>query len=429
MGTVQLSYSTFGLTKLDFLAAIDAVGTAGYAGIEISFHRDQFNPFDISEDYLATVKQRLVTAGVQGACVATASHFFDPLRPHEPSLLDPDLAGRKRRIDLVKRGIHVARQLGVSLVTFGSGFIRAEHISNPSINPHALLVDSIRQCLRDIHRDEDITLLIEPEPGMLIETIDDGLALVNEINSPHFRLHVDMCHAYCSEPEYIAALARAAPLTRYLHISDTRQGYNLKIVTDADELAFDLGFASTLVYFPQTADYLLVDADHPCYFSDEPPSPEQVQRIDILLKRAGVDRPARRVDYADLYAGSSPLDDEIFTYLISVPGLSFDVLERARPIIAWLRGVRNPPLVGQMVANTLTGVVHFHEIPGEGTLDFAASFKALTDHGFSGFGAVELYHHVASWEKALADSYRHLSAFTTVPVHLPASAQLSSESQ
>ncbi|TAL95881.1 MAG: hypothetical protein EPN69_05095, partial [Rhodanobacter sp.] len=115
------------------------------------------------------------------------------------------------------------------------------------------------------------------------------------------------------------------------------------------------------------------------------------------------------------YAGGSPLDDEIFTYLISVPGLSFDVLERARPIIAYLRGARNPPLVERMVANTLTGVVHFHEIPGEGTLDFAASFRALTDHGFSGYGAVELYHHVASWEKALADSYRHLSAFTVAP--------------
>ncbi|TAL98069.1 MAG: sugar phosphate isomerase/epimerase, partial [Rhodanobacter sp.] len=273
MGKVQLSYSTFGLTNLDFLAAIDVVAATGYEGIEISFHRDQFNPFDLGDDYLATVRQRLATAGVKGACVATASHFFDPLRPHEPSLMDPDLAGRKRRIDLVKRGIHVARQLGVSLVTFGSGFIRAEHVSNPSIDPHALLLDSIRQCLREIRPDEDITLLIEPEPGMLIETIDDGLALINEIDSPHFRLHVDLCHAYCSEPDYIAALARAAPLTRYLHISDTRQGYNLKIVSDADELAFDLGFASTLVYFPQTADYLLLDAAHPLYFSDEPANP------------------------------------------------------------------------------------------------------------------------------------------------------------
>ena len=64
-----------------------------------------------------------------------------------------------------------------------------------------------------------------------------------------------------------------------------------------------------------------------------------------------------------------------------------------------------------MVANTLTGIVHFHEIPGEGTMDFAASFKALAENGFSGYASVELYHHIKSWKKALDDSFRHLSQF------------------
>ncbi len=90
------------------------------------------------------------------------------------------------------------------------------------------------------------------------------------------------------------------------------------------------------------------------------------------------------------------------------------MLERARPILIYLRSTKDKDgklLVDKMVANTLTGIVHFHEIPGEGTLDFAASFKALTDHGFSGYASVELYHHVQSWEKALNDSFRHLSQF------------------
>jgi sugar phosphate isomerase/epimerase len=431
---IKLSYSTFGLTNLDFLDAIDAVDQAGYTGIELSFHRDQFNPFDITDEYLATVKKRLDALRVKSACVATASHFFTPQRPHEPSLMAPDLAGRKRRIDLVKRGIHVARKLGVSLVTFGSGFIRDEHVSNPSVDPRELLVDSILQCVREIRDDEDITLLIEPEPGMFIETMEQGLALVNEIDSPRFQLHVDICHAYCSEKNYVAALAQAAPYTRYLHISDAREGYNLKIVKDAENpstrfrhgeprsetnhqpngsgqrLAFDLTFASYLIYFPESADYLLVDANHPLYFCDEKPSRAQHKRIETLLERAGIEKSPAFVDYPGLYAGATPFDDEIFTYLISVPGLSYDVLERAKPILAYLRGA----LVDKMIANTLTGVVHFHEIPGEGTLDFAASFKALTDNGFSGYGSVELYHHVASWEKALADSYRCLSQYVEV---------------
>lgn len=158
-----------------------------------------------------------------------------------------------------------------------------------------------------------------------------------------------------------------------------------------------------------------MDRDHPLYFCDAKPGLARRRRIDALLARAAVHKAPRHIDYPSLYAGASPLDDEIFTYLISVAGLSYEVLERARPVIAHLRGVRSPPLIDRMVANTRTGIVHFHEIPGEGTLDFAASFRALTGNGFSGYASVELYHHVESWERALRDSHRHLANFTDTP--------------
>jgi sugar phosphate isomerase/epimerase len=413
IAVIKLSYSTFGLTNLDFLDAINVVDKAGYAGIELSFHRTQFNPFEITDEYMETIKKRLAAGRVKPACVATASHFFMPSRPHEPSLMSTDLAGRKRRIDLIKRGIEVARKLGVRLVTFGSGFIREEHVINPAVNPRELLVDSIHQCIREIRDGEDITLLIEPEPGMFIETMEQGISLIDEINSARFKLHVDICHAYCSEKNYIAALGRATPYTRYLHISDAREGYNLKIVTMSEDLIVDLDFASTLIYFPEYADYLLVDRNHPVYFCDEKPNQEQKKRLEAILEKAGMESSLEYVDYSTLFKGKTSYDDEIFTYLISVPRLSFDVLERAHPIIAYLRGVNatNKPLMEKMVANTLTGVVHFHEIPGEGTLDFASSFKALRDNGFSGYGSVELYHHVLSWENALTNSFQYLSQF------------------
>ncbi|MBI3739724.1 MAG: sugar phosphate isomerase/epimerase [Chloroflexi bacterium] len=411
---IKLSYSTFGLTNLDFLDSIKAVDKAGYPGIELAFHRDQFNPFDITDDYLAAVKKRLEGLRVKAACVATASHFFTPSRPHEPSLMSPDLAGRKRRINLVRRGIDVARKLGVPLVTFGSGFIRDEHVSNPSVNPRELLVDSIHQCLKAVRDDEDITLLIEPEPGMYIETLEQGMSLVNEVDSPRFQLHLDLCHNYCSEQHYLDALAKAAPHAKFLHVSDAREGYNLKLIKMADNLKLDLNFAHYLIYFPEYAEYLLADRDHPIYFYDKMPGAEQKKRIESILGSVNISQPPAFVDYNNLFAGATPFDDEIFTYSISVPGLSYDVLERARPILIYLRTTKDAGgklLMDKMVANTLTGIVHFHEIPGEGTMDFASSFKALTDNGFSGYASVELYHHVASWEKALSDSYKHLSQF------------------
>ncbi len=411
---IKLSYSTFGLTNLDFLRAIAVVDQAGYPGVELSFHRDQFNPFDMTDEYLDAVKRKLDSLEVTAACMSTASHFFTPQRPHEPSLMTPDLAGRKRRIDLVRRGVHVARRLGIPLVSFGSGFIRDEHVSNPSVNLRELLVDSIHQCLASLHDDEDITLLIEPEPGMYIETLEQGMNLVDEIGSPRFQLHLDLNHNYCSETNYLEALGKAAPRAKFLHVSDSQEGYNLKLVKMRDDLKMDLNFAKYLIYFPETANYLLVDPNHPIYFCDEAPDAKQKKRIESILGSVNIAAPPAFVDYNSLYKGQSPFESEIFVYLISVPDLTYDVLERARPIIIYLRSTKDAEgklLMDKMVANTLTGIVHFHEIPGEGTMDFAATFKTLKDNGFSGYASVELYHHVASWEKALADSYAHLSQF------------------
>ncbi|MBV6399825.1 MAG: hypothetical protein CNIPEHKO_00102 [Anaerolineales bacterium] len=411
---IKLSYSTFGLTNLDFLRAIEVVDKAGYPGVELSFHRDQFNPFNLTDDDLDAIKRKLDSLEVTAACMSTASHFFTPQRPHEPSLMTPDLAGRKRRIDLVRRGVHVARRLGIPLVSFGSGFIRDEHVSNPSVNPRELLVDSIHQCLSSLRDDDNITLLIEPEPGMYIETLAQGMDLVDEIGSSRFQLHLDLNHNYCSETNYLEALGKAAPRAKFLHVSDSQEGYNLKLVKASDDLKMDLNFAKYLIYFPETADYLLVDPDHPIYFYDEAPEARQKKRVESILGSVNITAPPAFVDYHSLYAGQSPFESEIFVYLISVPGLTYDVLERARPIIIYLRSTKDTNgklLMDKMVANTLTGIVHFHEIPGEGTMDFAATFKTLKDNGFSGYASVELYHHVASWEKALADSYKHLSKF------------------
>ena len=55
-------------------------------------------------------------------------------------------------------------------------------MKRPDINPRELLAESIRECLQDVG---DVTLVIEPEPGMLIETMDQGIDLIKEINDPH----------------------------------------------------------------------------------------------------------------------------------------------------------------------------------------------------------------------------------------------------
>jgi hypothetical protein len=64
---IKLSYSTFGLTDLSFLDAIEAVDRAGYPGVELSFHRDQFNPLNATDEDIATLKRKLQTTQVKAS--------------------------------------------------------------------------------------------------------------------------------------------------------------------------------------------------------------------------------------------------------------------------------------------------------------------------------------------------------------------------
>ena len=406
---IKLSYSTNGLVNLSLMDAIDAVENAGYPGIELAFHMDQFNPFEMSDDDLLALRQRFESSNIKPSCIATPTLLFLADRPHDPSAMCVDLAGRKQRIKLIKEGIKLARALDVKIVSFGSGFIRDDHVNNPHVDPEALLIDSIRECVAFIGND-DIILTIEPEPGMFIETIAQGVALIQKVNLDKFRLHIDICHAFCSDQDYVNAIAKAAHLTKYLHVSDTTEGYNLKILEIADKLSLDFDFASYLIYFPDSADFLLLDGVRAAYFYDAEPDRDKIERLAKALSNA---TEVVYVPYDQLPQESSSYDDEIFTYALSVPKLSFYVLDRAKPIIHYLRQSdrrdQGLPYMDKMVANSLTGKVHFHIIPGDGEIDFVGCFKAAVDNGFDGYATVELYHHIDAWEQAVSRSYQQLS--------------------
>lgn len=406
---IQLGYSTSGLTNLNLFQAIEAVEEAGFSGIELSLHKEQFNPFQISNQELARLKKELKKRNIKPACINSATFFFQPERPHDPSLICIDLAGRKQRIHLIKEAIRLAKILEVPIVSCGSGFIRDEHLMNPLVDPESLLIDSIYQCVEDCG---DVVLVIEPEPGMYIETLEQGVNLVKKVNLESFRLHIDLCHAFCSDGDYIEAIRQAAAYTKYLHVSDTSDGYNLKVITFKEDIFCNLNFASYLIYFPETANFLFIDRECIFYFYDRLLSDVEKLEIERFAQKFN-ENTVQYIDYNQLYMGPSSYESEIKVYAISIPNISWCIIDRVKPIVNYLKTTKSDRthkyIIEKKVANTLTGKVHFHELPGTGQIDFTACFNALKEKGFYGYAVVELYHHVDIWKETLQQSFSYLS--------------------
>jgi sugar phosphate isomerase/epimerase len=63
-------------------------------------------------------------------------------------------------------------------------------------------------------------LLIEPEPGLMIETFEQYLEFAGRLNSPWVGLNFDIGHAFCMQQEPEQWIAPMAPHTKHYHLED-----------------------------------------------------------------------------------------------------------------------------------------------------------------------------------------------------------------
>ena len=82
-------------------------------------------------------------------------------------------------------------------------------------------------------------LAFEPEPGMLVETLEQYGRLAEQVGSPRFGLTIDIGHVQCVEAGSIADLLRrwAQPLCN-VHIEDMRRSVHEHLRFGEGEIDF-----------------------------------------------------------------------------------------------------------------------------------------------------------------------------------------------
>ncbi len=73
-------------------------------------------------------------------------------------------------------------------------------------------------------------LLIEPEPGLLLETTNQYLEVAERLDAPSVGLNFDVGHAFCVREDLPRAITRLASQIRHYHLEDiaaSRAHYHL----------------------------------------------------------------------------------------------------------------------------------------------------------------------------------------------------------
>ena len=212
--TLRYAYNTNGCAHHRLEDAIPFIADSGYDGLALTLDIHHLDPY--APDHAQA--RRRVAARLR-ACRLGARFLLDPRRKHVPTLLTGTLDGRARRIDFLCRALEVAVELEAETVSFWAG------VPAPGLD-RGLAYDWLRAGLAQVVRRAEalgVTPSLEPEPGMLIETVSDFTALAADF--PTLRLALDTGHCLVTEdvaPE-TAVIEQAARLGT-VSIEDMKRG-------------------------------------------------------------------------------------------------------------------------------------------------------------------------------------------------------------
>jgi len=142
----------------------------------------------------------------------------DPRQKYwHPSWIEPDRNYRRIRVDHTIRSLSLARELGApSITTEPGGPVEAGSSWSGALSE---FVEELKPVMEHAER-QGVLLLIEPEPGLLIERADQFLEFMEKMDSPALGLNFAVGHFYCAGEEPAPTIQRLAAYIRHFHVED-----------------------------------------------------------------------------------------------------------------------------------------------------------------------------------------------------------------
>ena len=221
--SLRFAFNTNGAAHHRLDDALTLIAEAGYDGVALTLDIHHLDPYD--PDFL--LNTRHVAARLRalnlGCVVETGARFLlDPRAKHEPTLVTADPDGRARRVDFLTRALTVAAETGGEAMSFWAG------VPKPGVTreqARSWLLEGVEQVVQ-VAQAMGVTAALEPEPGMLVETVDDWRAL----GVPGLTLALDTGHCLVTgEREPAAAVAEFAAVLGTVTIEDMKRGAHVHL--------------------------------------------------------------------------------------------------------------------------------------------------------------------------------------------------------
>lgn len=214
-----LAFSSNAFKKNTLDEAIGSIGSIGYQGVELmaDLHHAWPPTFDASrrrETLRRLRDQNLVVSNVN------AFTCFVQGDTYHPTWIEHDLKQRQLRIDHTLRCIDLAAEFGAKTISLqpggpmiGLGISYAQGAER--------FAESLQNCA-DRARQMNVTLAIEPEPGLLIQTAQEYLDFKNRFFAQHsaIQMNCDLGHLFCVGDDPVQVIRACTSHIAHVHLED-----------------------------------------------------------------------------------------------------------------------------------------------------------------------------------------------------------------
>lgn len=217
---MKLAFSSNAYLRFSFNDAAQKIAKLGYQGIEIMADVPHAWPAFMLEEQKQGIRNALKSNNL---AISNINSFMmhavnDPRQRYwYPSWIEPDKHYRQIRIDHTTRCLTLAKELGAPCITTEPGGpVEAGGSWSAGLK---LFVEMLKPVIEHAEK-EGVLLLIEPEPGLLIETADQFLEFMGHIKSPMVGCNFDIGHSYCVGDDPASTIPRLAKFIKHFHLED-----------------------------------------------------------------------------------------------------------------------------------------------------------------------------------------------------------------
>ncbi len=231
-----LGYNTNGMAQHELFDAIRLLAEIGYRSVAITIDHNALPPYGrYNAQRLRRLRRLLDGLGMRSVIETGARFLLDPAEKHEPTLITPSPQGRARRLDFYRYAVDCAAELGSDCVSLWSGVLRADVARPQGMD---WLLEGLGQVL-SYAAARPVAVGFEPEPGMLVDSMQGYEELLSKIGDANLRLTLDVGHLHCQGETPIAAVIRRwGPRLVNVHLEDMRAGVHEHLMFGEGEIDF-----------------------------------------------------------------------------------------------------------------------------------------------------------------------------------------------